>query len=75
MNDELKIKIEFSIKNTDYDDYQNVLQNFEHGMDEIGYSDLEITEKDEYIGIFYNEDGTKREINMLDLVTTIYGVI
>lgn len=49
MNDELKIKIEFSIKNTDYDDYQNVLQDFEHGMDEIGYSDLEITETDTQI--------------------------
>ena len=47
MNEELKIKIEFTIKKTDYDDYQSVLQDFEYGMDEIGYSDLEITEKDD----------------------------
>lgn len=46
MNEELKIKIEFTIKETDYDDYQNVLQDFEHGMVEVGYTDLEITETD-----------------------------
>lgn len=53
MDDELKIKIEFPIKKTDYDDYQNVLQDFEYGLDEIGYSDLEITETDariDYVG-------------------------
>jgi len=46
MNDELKIKIEFSIKKTDYNDYENVLQNFEHSMHEIGCDDLEITENE-----------------------------
>ena len=47
MSNATKIKIEFTINNTDYDDYQNVLQDFEYGMNEIGYSDLEITEKDD----------------------------
>lgn len=47
MSNTTKIKIEFTINNTDYDDYQNVLQDFEYGMNEIGYSDLEITEKDD----------------------------
>ena len=48
-----KIKIEFTIKNTDYSDYEEVLQDFEHGMVEIGYTDLEITETDtqiDYVG-------------------------
>ena len=47
MSNTTKIKIEFTINNTDYDDYQNVLQDFEYGMNEIGYSDLEITEKND----------------------------
>lgn len=41
-----KIKIEFTIKNADYSDYEEVLQDFEYGMVEIGYTDLEITETD-----------------------------
>lgn len=50
-----KIKIEFTIKNADYSDYEEVLQNFEHDMAEIGYTDLEITETDtdtqiDYVG-------------------------
>ena len=48
-----KIKIEFTIKNADYSDYEEVLQDFEHGMVEIGYNDLEITETDtqiDYVG-------------------------
>lgn len=49
MNEELKIKIEFTIKNTDYDNYQDVLQDFEYSMNEIGYTDLEITETDTQI--------------------------
>ena len=53
MSNTTKIKIEFTINNTDYDDYQNVLQDFEYSMNEIGYSDLEITETDtqiDYVG-------------------------
>ena len=48
-----KIKIEFIIKNADYSDYEEVLQDFEHDMAEIGYTDLEITETDtqiDYVG-------------------------
>lgn len=51
MSDTTKIKIEFTINNADYDDYQNILQDFEYGMNEIGYSDLEITEKDDLTDI------------------------
>jgi len=46
MNDELKIKIEFTIKNADYSNYQSILQDFEYGMREIGCEDLEITENE-----------------------------
>ena len=42
---ETNITIKFTIQNSNYSDYEEVLQEFLNNLSEIGYDDVDVTEE------------------------------
>lgn len=76
MDDKFEIKINFTVKNNkqDYLKYQSILEEFEQNLYAIGIDDIDVLEKEQMLGVFYNEDGSKRTINLNDLVGHIVEI-
>lgn len=76
MDDKFEIKINFTVKNNkqDYSKYQSILEEFEQNLYNAGIDDIDVIEKEQNLGIFYNEDGSKRTINLNDLVGHIVEI-